>query len=101
MPTSHKQSWQDKAAAKVAETRSKIPLEWILKNEDIEDAKNHRDLSGAFVAKFLQNEELEVIRHDSISLVEKIKAGQYTALQVTKTYCKTAAIAHQLVSQSC
>jgi amidase len=99
MLISPQQSWQDKAAAKVSETRLKIPPEWTLTETDLEDAKNQRQLSGPFIEKFLENEELEIIQNDSVSLVAKIKAGQYTALQVTWAYCKTAAIAHQIVSQ--
>lgn len=93
------QSWQDKAAAKVAETKSKIPREWILPDSALEDAKHQRQLSGPFIEKFLDEEELEIIRNDSVPLVAKIMAREYTALQVTRAYCKTAAMAHQIVSQ--
>ena len=92
------QSWQNKAEAKVAKTKSKIPAEWILPNSDLEQAKKQRQLSGPFIEKFLEDAELEIIRLDSVPLITKIKAGEYTALQVTKAYCKTAAIAHQIVS---
>ncbi|KAI9778891.1 MAG: hypothetical protein M1839_007854 [Geoglossum umbratile] len=64
----------------------------------IEDAKKQRQLSGRFIEKFLSGEELGNIRNDSVSLVEKIKSGRYTALQVARAYCKTTAIAHQINS---
>jgi amidase len=92
------QSWQDKAAAKVLRTRSKIPPEWTLTETDLEDAKRQRQLTGAFIEKFLDKGELEITRTDSVPLVAKIRDGQYTSLQVTRAYCKTAAIAHQIVS---
>ncbi|KAH0559168.1 hypothetical protein GP486_004292 [Trichoglossum hirsutum] len=85
------------AQAKVADTMSKIPQEWVLDQADLEDAKKQRRLSGPFIEKFLDKGELEVIRDDSMSLVEKVKSSQYTALQVARAYCKTAAIAHQII----
>ncbi|KAH0536017.1 hypothetical protein FGG08_007084 [Glutinoglossum americanum] len=90
------EAWQTLAKAKVAATKSEIPQEWVLGQADLEDAKNQRQLSGPFIEKFLDKEELEIIRNDSVPLVEKIASGQYTALQVTRAYCKTAAIAHQI-----
>ncbi|KAI9668914.1 MAG: hypothetical protein M1829_005226 [Trizodia sp. TS-e1964] len=98
MLISLQQSWQDKAAAKVAQTKSKICPEWTLTESDLEDAKNQRELSGPFIEKFLESKEQEIIHIDSVSLVAKIKAGQHTALEVALAYCKTAAIAHQIVS---
>ena len=92
------QTWQEKAAAKVAKTRAKIPQEWTLSKADIEDSKQQRQLSGLFIERFLDSEEREIIRHDSVPLLSKIRSGHYTALQVAKAYCKTAAITHQTVS---
>jgi amidase len=98
MQTPLQQNWQEKAEAKVAKTKAKIPLEWILSKADIEDAKKQRQLSGSFIERFLDNEEREVIQNDSVPLLSKIQSGQYTACHVAKAYCKTAAIAHQIVS---
>jgi hypothetical protein len=89
--------WQAMAKAKVADTWSKIPREWILGREDLENAKKQRQLNGPFIESFLEEGELEIIRNDSVPLVEKIRSGQYTALQVARAYCKTTAIAHQIV----
>ncbi|KAI9779264.1 MAG: hypothetical protein M1839_007516 [Geoglossum umbratile] len=89
-------AWQAVAKAKVADTGSKIPREWILGCEDLENAKKQRQLSGPFIESFLEKAELEIIRNDSVPLVEKIKSGQYTALQVARAYCKTTAIAYQI-----
>ncbi|KFY92325.1 hypothetical protein V500_04203 [Pseudogymnoascus sp. VKM F-4518 (FW-2643)] len=89
------QTWQEKAVAKVAKTRAKIPQEWILSKADIDDARQQRQLSGPFIERFLDSEEREIIRHDSVPLLSKIRSGHYTALQVAKAYCKTEAIAHQ------
>jgi len=96
MKTPLQQTWQKKAEAKVAETKSKIPDEWTLQKHDLEAAKRQRQLSGPFIERFLNDGELEITGNDSVPLLSKIKSGQYTALQVTTAFCKRAAIAHQI-----
>lgn len=91
-------SWEAKAKAKVAETSSKIPKEWRLNQSSLDKAKQIKKLSGPFIESFLSDEELSITRNDSTLLVEKVKTGEYTALQVAQAFCKTAAIAHQIVS---
>ena len=92
------ESWQAKAKAKVADMESKIPTEWILKRTDLEDAKQQRKLTGSFIEKFLNDSEVDIIRNDSVQLVEKIRSQHYTAVEVAQAYCKTAAVAQQIVS---
>ena len=94
-------SWQSKAAAKVASTKKKIPTEWLLQESDLKRASEHRDITGPFIESFLDDHDITVIRMNSLSIVESIKSRKYTSLQVTKTFCKTAAIAYQLVCNCC
>ncbi|KAL9036445.1 MAG: hypothetical protein Q9180_004297 [Flavoplaca navasiana] len=90
------QDWQAAAKTKVADIHSRIPKEWILSDVDLAKAGKQRTLSGPFIEQFLTNEEKEIISQDSIHLVEKIKSRDYTAVAVTRAYCKTAAIAQQI-----
>lgn len=92
------QSWEAKAKAKVAETKSKIPNEWRLNQSSLDKAKQIKKLCGPFIESFLSDDELSITRNDSTLLVEKVKTGEYTALQVAQAFCKTAAVAHQIVS---
>lgn len=92
------ESWEARAKAKVAETQSKIPKKWRLNQSSLDKAKQMKKLSGAFIESLLSDEELSIIRNDSTLLVEKVKIGEYTALQVAQAFCKTAAVAHQIVS---
>ena len=91
-------SWRTKAEAKVANIKSRIPDNWILKQDDRDMAKKQRKLNGPFFESFFDHSDLDILRNDSVQLVDKIKAQQYTALEVTQTYCKAAAIAQQVVS---
>ncbi|KAI1430788.1 amidase signature domain-containing protein [Xylaria sp. CBS 124048] len=89
-------SWEAKAAAKRADTLGKIPVEWRLSAADLAKARAQRDLTGPFIQSFLQDEERAVIERDSVEIVEDVRAGRLTAVQVTSAFCKTAAIAHQI-----
>lgn len=94
------ESWRAKAEAKVADVTSKIPDHWRLKQGDRDMAKKQRQLSGRFFQSFLDDSDLNILRNDSVQLVDKIKARHYTAVEVTEAYCKAAAIAQQVVSKA-
>jgi hypothetical protein len=47
------QTWHEKAKAKRAKTKSKIPEEWTLNKDDLAAAKKQRQLSGPFIESFL------------------------------------------------
>jgi amidase len=94
------ESWQARAKAKVASIESKIHKGWRLEKAELDEAKKQRSLTGPFIERFLGNKEVEIIRNDSVQLVEKIKFQHYTAVEVAKAYCHTAAIAQQIVSKA-
>ena len=89
-------SWQSRAAAKVADTASKIPSNWRISPNDRNRAREQKNLTGPFIESFLSKHEIEIIRLGSSDLVQKLTARTLTSLEVTEAYCKTAAIAHQI-----
>ena len=89
-------SWQDRATKKVTQTASKIPPIWRISVEDRERARTTRNLTGNFIQSFLSEEEAEIVRLDSETLVQKIASRSLSSLEVANAYCKTAAIAHQI-----
>ena len=93
-------SWQAKARAKVADMKSRIPTEWILNQADLEKAREQRNLTGPFIEQFLTDDEKRITEYDSVGLVERIKSGQYSAVEVVRAFCKRAAIAQQIVSKA-
>lgn len=92
--------WQVIAKAKVADIHSRIPDEWRLSDLDLEKAKKQRTLTGPYIQQYLTDNEKGIIGNDSVQLVEKIKNCQYTAVDVARAYCKTAAVAQQIVSHA-
>lgn len=96
----NQESWEAKAAAKRSSTHAKIPKEWLLDQEDLAKAAKQRDLTGPFIEQYLTAEEVSIIRQGSVLIINNIRNGEYSAQQVTHAFCKTAAIAHQIVSNS-
>ncbi|KAL8993932.1 MAG: hypothetical protein Q9188_007204, partial [Gyalolechia gomerana] len=83
-------SWQAAARAKVKDIHSRIPKEWVLSDIDLENAKKQRNLTGAFIEQYLDDDEKDIVGNDSVRLVEKIKCQEYTAVDVTRAYyCQT------------
>lgn len=91
-------SWQEKAAAKRASILAEIPEAWRLDKTALEEAEKQRVLAGPYIEKLLDADTVSIIRQDSVPLVDAIKNGAYTSEQVTTAFCKTAAVAHQIVS---
>lgn len=96
----HHGDWKARAEAKVADTLSKIPVEWRLEQDVIDAAKNRRQLTGDFIFDLLDRETIQIISHDSKELVDFIGRKEYTSLEVAQAYCKTAAVAHQIVRKN-
>ena len=92
------QSWQEKAAAKRASILAQIPSEWRLAKADIESAEKQRVLAGPFMERLLDKETISIINQDTVSLVKALETRIYSSEQVTKAFCKAAAVAHQIVS---
>ncbi|EFR01957.1 acetamidase [Nannizzia gypsea CBS 118893] len=92
------EAWEERAAIKRAVNLAKIAEEWRLTEEQIMDAKDQRQLAGAYFQRFLTEEERKITSEESTEIVRKVKSKEYSALQVTKAYCKAAAVAHQITS---
>lgn len=90
-------TWQSKAAAKRAAILASIPKEWRLSPAQLKLAEGVRDITGPFMQQFLSKDEVAIVSLDSVPIVEAVKAGILSAVQVTKAFCRAAAIAHQIV----
>lgn len=90
-------SWQEIAAAKRESLHASIPSEWLIPPqlipaEDVLDITAFPKTSGLFTA-----EELLILDSGAADIYEKISKRAWTAEKVTVTFCKAAAVAHQLV----
>ncbi|KAJ5251675.1 hypothetical protein N7489_002085 [Penicillium chrysogenum] len=94
-------TWQDKCAAKQAEADAKIPTEWRLATEILQQVDNNEldILDVPSKCGILSKEELAITElPDATSLRVKLAAQELSAVEVTTAFCKRAAIAQQLTS---
>jgi amidase len=92
--------WQDAAKAKVASTFEKIPSEWRLSDKELHEASKKRRIAGNFILSFLTEDERRIVTTPAEELVPQLATRLCTAIAVVKAFCKTAAIAHQIVRLS-
>lgn len=90
-------TWEERAALKRASILAAIPAEWRLEKADLERAEKQRVLAGPFMEQLLDADTRSIVLKDSVPLVDAIKNRTYTSEQVTRAFCKSAAVAHQLV----
>lgn len=89
--------WQDRAATKRAETLNRIPSEWRLSAEDLEQARQERDITSSFIERFLNEEEVSISSMKSAPILKALAEQRLTTVQVATAFCKRAAVAHQIV----
>lgn len=88
------------AADKKLQQSSKIPKDWLIPPIQHLNLTNLMDISFTLTCGLLSEVECSITSdHDATALLEKLKAGVWSAEQVTIAFCKRAAIAHQLVSK--
>ncbi|EXJ70781.1 uncharacterized protein A1O5_05771 [Cladophialophora psammophila CBS 110553] len=80
---------------KLEERDSKIPAEWRISMP--EDDDNLLGLPRS--CSLLSQRELDITeQNDSVALLEKIRAREYSSVEVTRAFCKRAAIAQQVLN---
>ncbi|KAJ5625974.1 hypothetical protein N7510_002283 [Penicillium lagena] len=92
-------TWEEKAAAKRAEADAKIPSEWRLPAEILEQLKNNDQCVLDVPSKcgLLSDAELAITEiQDATALRDKLAAQELSAVEVAAAFCKRAAIAQQL-----
>ena len=73
-----------------------IPKEWRL--EKIPTKEEQRDVTGAFIHKYLSDQEVEITETDAVGIVTQTSSGRWKSVDVTKAFCHRAALAHQLLN---
>ncbi|TGO37100.1 hypothetical protein BHYA_0106g00330 [Botrytis hyacinthi] len=89
-------SWEAQATERASLVLKKIPHEWRLLSNEIAYARGQRNITSSVICKYLNRFELEVLSHDPISILRKLRSGEWTAVQCILASCKIACIAHQI-----
>ncbi|TVY64731.1 Acetamidase [Fusarium oxysporum f. sp. cubense] len=92
-------TWQQKASAKQAEAKARIPAEWHLPAELLQQTSRDK-LSVLDIPKtcgLLTDRELFITESfGATALRDKLAAGEFSAVEVATAFCKRSAIAQQL-----
>jgi hypothetical protein len=87
------QGWEEIAADKRARLAKTIPAEWKVQDLPAEDSVfDFPKASG-----LLSAEELEITGSSATDLVAKLAKGELKSVDVTRAFCKRAALAQQVV----
>ena len=90
-------SWQEVAAAKRNENMGKIPKEWHLSPDVLDEGRKRKKIAGDFIESLLDSETRRITSLDNDEILELVRKGSLTAVQVTTAFCKRGSYAHQLV----
>lgn len=88
-------TWQEVAAKRSHDINSKIPEAWRLSAKVLE---NHKPMDLPRDSGILTLRELNITELRAIDILAAIRERKISAVEVTRAFCKRAAIAHQVVS---
>lgn len=88
------EDWRAIAARRKKEIYDRIPAEYLV---DKTLLSQQRVVDLPRQCGLLTPRELRITEHTAVELLQRIHDGTYSAVEVTKAFCKRAAIAHQAV----
>lgn len=94
---SHKPSWTDISISKKKEVNAGIPSEWLIPKKLLPPPSKTKVDDFVAASGFFTVKEIEITASSATDITAKIVGGSWTAEEVTKAFCKSAAVSHQLV----
>lgn len=92
---SMKPDWRDVAAKRRHEIERKIPQEWLVSKNLLE---TQPAMKLPYISGILTPWEQQVTEMRAVDILAGIRGRTFTSVEVTRAFCKRAAIAHQAVS---
>ena len=86
--------WQAVADRRRNEIQSALPVEYIIPQHFLQGINRSQLVR---TSRLLSSRELSIVSLTATKLLEAIHAQKFSALEVTRAFCKSAAIAHQAV----
>ncbi|KAI9285720.1 amidase signature domain-containing protein [Umbelopsis sp. AD052] len=90
--------WQQRATAAQERREKQLPDEYRIPKDKMPDASVKNVMNFPRESGLLSTEELEITELSVPALLKAIEDKKWTAVQVTKAYCKRAAYAQQLLN---
>lgn len=102
--TTTTETWETIASNYRSQTTAKIPIEWLLPSSitsSISETSFQNVLDIPRTCGILSQEEIEITEmYDAVTLSGLLGEGKVKSVDVTRAFCKRAAVAQQLVSYS-
>jgi amidase len=98
IPSVQKGSWREIGAAKRLQRDSLIPEGYLLHPDYLRSVENVRDvLHTVHECGLLSSKETVIINSDTEVILENLLSRKWSAVEVTTAFCKSAAVAQQMV----
>ncbi|KFY15664.1 hypothetical protein V492_01861 [Pseudogymnoascus sp. VKM F-4246] len=95
---SDKPKWTDIAAAKKREVYAGIPSEWLIPEDLLPSPSKTKVDDFVATSGFFTAKEIEITASSATDITAKVIGGSWTAEEVTRAFCKSSAVSHQLVN---
>jgi amidase len=96
--SSSPKTWQQIAHAKRSNTNALIPSKWLLSSSSPYLSKENCPDATKIPSEILSSSELEMTSAPTEMLLQNLREGKWSAVQVTEAFCHRAALAHQLTN---
>ena len=90
-------TWEDTGKQARKRLLDSIPPEWRLPEDKLPPADQTNVLDFPSKLGLFTEHELSITTSTATHIVQAIASGEWKAIDVTRAFCKRAAVAHQLV----
>ena len=90
-------TWEDIGKQARAKLLESIPPEWRLPEDKLPPADQANVLDVPFNSGLFTEHEILITTSSATHIVQAIASGEWKSIEVTRAFCKRAAVAHQLV----
>lgn len=94
-------TWEDTGKQARKKLLDSIPSEWRLSEEKLPSTDQANVLDFPSKSGLFTEHELSITTSTASHIVRAIASGEWKAVDVTRAFCKRAAVAHQLVCYAC
>ncbi|BCS18606.1 uncharacterized protein APUU_11434S [Aspergillus puulaauensis] len=91
-------AWESIAATKRQALKASIPAEWVIPPRIFPPDAQLDVTTFPQESGFFTKHELEITSTPALEIVSNLSSGSWTSEEVTKAFCKTAAVAQQLTN---
>lgn len=90
--------WEDLRDAKREEIKASIPSEYVIPSDILPPADQRNVTNFVSESGFFTDKEIDITASTASRITREVVAKRWTAEEVTRAFCKSAAVAHQLTN---